>query len=66
MRLVILDESKCVSEWAAKYVVKKISEFRPGPERYFVLGLPTGKRYLNVKLTCNTLVFQEVPLMACI
>lgn len=43
MRLVIEDNSKGVSEWAAKYVMKRINEFRTGPERYFVLGLPTGQ-----------------------
>lgn len=43
MRLVILDDSAGVSEWAAKYVAKRINEFKPGPEKYFVMGLPTGK-----------------------
>lgn len=42
MRLVILDTAQCVSEWAAKYVMKRINTFNPGPDRYFVLGLPTG------------------------
>lgn len=43
MRLVILKDSDAVAEWAAKYVMKKINEFKPGPDKYFVLGLPTGK-----------------------
>lgn len=43
MRLVILETSDAVSEWAAKYVMKRINEFKPSPNRYFVLGLPTGK-----------------------
>lgn len=42
MRLVILDTSSCVAEWAAKYVLKRINDFKPGPNNYFVLGLPTG------------------------
>ncbi|KAK7791709.1 hypothetical protein R5R35_000283 [Gryllus longicercus] len=42
MRLVILETSDKVSEWAAKYVLKRINDFKPGPDRYFVLGLPTG------------------------
>lgn len=42
MRLIIMENADKVSEWAAKYVVKRIKEFNPGPDRYFVLGLPTG------------------------
>ncbi|CAG9766309.1 unnamed protein product [Ceutorhynchus assimilis] len=42
MRLVILDNSSNVAEWAAKYVMKKIHEFQPNENKYFVLGLPTG------------------------
>ncbi|KAJ9574267.1 hypothetical protein L9F63_026087, partial [Diploptera punctata] len=42
MRLVILDTSDKVAEWSAKYVLKRIVDFKPGPDRYFVLGLPTG------------------------
>ena len=42
MRLVILDTYDAASEWAAKYVRNTIHKFNPGPERYFVLGLPTG------------------------
>lgn len=42
MRLVILDEYDEVSCWAAKYIKKKILSFKPGPGRFFVLGLPTG------------------------
>lgn len=43
MRLVILDDYDRVSEWAAKYIKKRILKYEPGPDRYFVLGLPTGK-----------------------
>ncbi|XP_022906302.1 glucosamine-6-phosphate isomerase isoform X2 [Onthophagus taurus] len=42
MRLVILDTAAAVAEWAAKYVMKRINDFKPGPNNYFVLGLPTG------------------------
>ncbi|KAK6626394.1 Glucosamine-6-phosphate isomerase 1 [Polyplax serrata] len=42
MKLIILDSSSAVAEWSARYVLKKILEFNPGPGRYFVLGLPTG------------------------
>lgn len=42
MKLVILDSTNAVAEWSAQYVLKKILDFRPGPDRYFVLGLPTG------------------------
>lgn len=43
MRLIIMDNADQVAEWAAKYVVKRINDYNPGPEKYFVLGLPTGK-----------------------
>ncbi|XP_018560892.1 glucosamine-6-phosphate isomerase isoform X1 [Anoplophora glabripennis] len=42
MRLIILDTANAVSEWAAKYVARRINDFNPGPDKYFVLGLPTG------------------------
>uniref|UniRef100_A0A1B6DAT5 Glucosamine-6-phosphate isomerase n=1 Tax=Clastoptera arizonana TaxID=38151 RepID=A0A1B6DAT5_9HEMI len=42
MRLVILETSNHVADWAARYVMKKISDFNPSAEKYFVLGLPTG------------------------
>ncbi|XP_049836484.1 glucosamine-6-phosphate isomerase isoform X4 [Schistocerca gregaria] len=42
MRLVILETADKVAEWSARYVMKRINDFKPGPERYFVLGLPTG------------------------
>lgn len=42
MRLVILDDYSGVSDWAARYIKRKILEFAPSADRYFVLGLPTG------------------------
>ncbi|ESO88460.1 hypothetical protein LOTGIDRAFT_193331 [Lottia gigantea] len=48
MKLVILDKYKDVSEWAARYVRRRIIDFKPGPERYFTLGLPTGSTPLGM------------------
>jgi glucosamine-6-phosphate deaminase len=42
MRLVILDTADDVADLVAKYVVKRITEFKPTAARPFVLGLPTG------------------------
>nr|XP_002130881.1 glucosamine-6-phosphate isomerase 1 [Ciona intestinalis] len=47
MRLVILDDYDKVSLWAAKYIRNRINEFNPGPEKFFVLGLPTGSTPLG-------------------
>lgn len=43
MRLVILDDYDLSSEWAAKYIRNRIIQFKPSADRYFTLGLPTGK-----------------------
>lgn len=43
MRLVILDDYKLASEWAAKYICNRIIQFQPTADRYFTLGLPTGQ-----------------------
>lgn len=51
MRLIIMNDADKVSEWAAKYVVKRIKDFNPGPDRYFVLGLPTGNDCLYYPIT---------------
>lgn len=42
MRLLILETPEEVGTWSAKYIAKKIVEFQPGPDKYFILGLPTG------------------------
>nr|XP_044986249.1 glucosamine-6-phosphate isomerase 2 isoform X3 [Jaculus jaculus]XP_044986250.1 glucosamine-6-phosphate isomerase 2 isoform X3 [Jaculus jaculus] len=47
MRLVILDNYDLASEWAAKYICNRIIQFRPGQDRYFTLGLPTGSTPLG-------------------
>jgi len=47
MRLVILDTAEEVAERAAIYIMKRINDFNPGPNKYFVLGLPTGSTPLG-------------------
>lgn len=42
MRLIILEDSAVVADWAARFVLQRIVQFAPGPGRHFVLGLPTG------------------------
>ncbi|XP_014363846.1 glucosamine-6-phosphate isomerase isoform X1 [Papilio machaon] len=42
MRLIILEDADVVAEWAARFVVQRVTQFKPGPDRHFVLGLPTG------------------------
>ncbi len=42
MRVIIQSNYDLVSKWVASYVVRKIRDFQPSPERPFVLGLPTG------------------------
>ena len=44
MRLVITKDYNEMAEWSARYIRKRINDFNPGPDRLFVLGLPTGKR----------------------
>ena len=47
MRLVILNHYDDVSTWAAKYICNRINGHKAGPDRYFVLGLPTGSTPLG-------------------
>ncbi|KAF8781350.1 glucosamine-6-phosphate isomerase 2-like [Argiope bruennichi] len=47
MRLIILDDYENVSTWAAKYIRKRIRQFKPDESHYFVLGLPTGSTPLG-------------------
>ncbi|CAH1393272.1 unnamed protein product [Nezara viridula] len=42
MKLLILESCDKVANYAAYHVMKKINDFNPGPDKYFVLGLPTG------------------------
>lgn len=43
MKLIILPSADEVADWTAKYVTKKINDFRANENKYFVIGLPTGK-----------------------
>ncbi|XP_075889000.1 glucosamine-6-phosphate deaminase 1-like [Nelusetta ayraudi] len=47
MKLIILENYDEASEWAAKYIKNSILLFKPGPGRYFTLGLPTGSTPLG-------------------
>ncbi|MCI2082868.1 MAG: glucosamine-6-phosphate deaminase [Bacteroidales bacterium] len=42
MRLIIEESYGKMSQWAAAYIVRKIKDFNPTPEKPFVLGLATG------------------------
>ena len=42
MRVIIQPDYQRASQWAANYVARKILDFKPGPKKPFVLGLPTG------------------------
>ena len=47
MRFIVTD-NKRAADWGAVYIVKKIKEFNPSPEKKFVLGLPTGSTPLQM------------------
>ena len=63
MKLVILDDYDLVSEWAAKYVRNRINQFKPGPGRHFVLGLPTGMHFTNVSWHDYSLYYLSIVLL---
>jgi len=42
MRLIIEKDYEQLAEWAAEHVIKRINDFKPTPQKKFVLGLPTG------------------------
>lgn len=48
MRLIIQPNYDLVSQWAARYIVKRINDFEPTPKKPFKLGLPTGSSPLGV------------------
>ncbi len=48
MRVIIQPDYEKASQWAAGYVAKKILDFGPGPDKPFVLGLPTGSSPLGM------------------
>ncbi|KAG1649443.1 Glucosamine-6-phosphate isomerase 2 [Nymphon striatum] len=47
MKLVIQDTYDDVSIWTAKYIMKRIRDFKPGPDKLFTMGLPTGSTPLG-------------------
>ena len=42
MRLIVRDTAQDASAYVAEYIIRRIQEFDPTPEKPFVLGLPTG------------------------
>lgn len=64
MRLVITQDYNEMAEWGARYIKKRILDFNPGPDRYFVLGLPTGNVSLKKRQFSDLLVafFKEARL----
>jgi glucosamine-6-phosphate deaminase len=42
MRVIVQSDYQRASRWAANYVARQILDFKPGPKKPFVLGLPTG------------------------
>ncbi|CAH8868039.1 unnamed protein product [Trichobilharzia szidati] len=48
MRLIILEDPEAVTNWAAKYIMKRILEFQPSESRHFTLGLPTGSTVVGM------------------
>ncbi|GAB4463839.1 MAG: glucosamine-6-phosphate deaminase [Elainellaceae cyanobacterium] len=48
MRLILCPTAVEVAEWAAQYVLRRITEFAPTGDRPFVLGLPAGSTPLRL------------------
>jgi len=48
MKLIIQQNYDEVSDFAARYVKKRINSFGVGPNKYFTLGLPTGSTPLGM------------------
>jgi len=48
MRVIIQNEYKDASAWAAAFVAKAINDFKPTAAKPFVLGLPTGSSPLGM------------------
>jgi glucosamine-6-phosphate deaminase len=47
MRVIIQSNYDRVSKWTAAFVVRSINDFKPTPQKPFVLGLPTGSSPLG-------------------
>ena len=48
MRVIIAEDYKDMSLWAANFVAQKIIDAKPTPEKPFVLGCPTGSSPLGL------------------
>lgn len=48
MKLVILKNYDEISRWTAKYIAKKINDYKPTKEKPYVLGLPTGSSPIGI------------------
>ncbi len=48
MRVIIQNDYKTATGWAAAYVAKEINAFKPTAKKPFVLGLPTGSSPLGM------------------
>ncbi|CAB3402200.1 unnamed protein product [Caenorhabditis bovis] len=48
MKLIIEENAEQVADFAARYVAKKILDANLGPDKYLVLGLPTGSTPLGM------------------
>ena len=42
MKVIIRDNGEEASQYVANYIIKRINDFAPTPDRLFILGLPTG------------------------
>lgn len=48
MRVIVKEDYKGASAWAAAFVARSINDFKPTPKKPFVLGLPTGSSPLGM------------------
>ena len=48
MRVIIEPDYKTAARWTANYIAGRINQFGPGPDKPFVLGLPTGSSPIGV------------------
>lgn len=47
MKLIVLHNCSQANEWAAKHIRNHITQFNPGPDKTFTLGLPIGRTPLG-------------------
>ena len=48
MRVLIHKDYESMCRWTADYIVQRVNNYKSGPEKPFVLGLPTGSSPLGV------------------